>query len=429
MDYYKNIAYFISHIFLFSFFYLFTIHRFSKRKTFCICICALLSLGLSDCLKLNVFPDSDLCYVLVTVFQILVAQLTNLYISKNRDGRVVFLGLTASNYVIAGSVVSLVLYILTKHAVLSLAGSTMVHASILFFLFKKLKNIWLGYFEKEYIKNWWELCLIPVFFYCGFSSIAFFPYNLYENSNNILGIMIFIVTMFVSYVVVLRYVESEFRRNDMYWKNLLSECYIKDLENQYLSMEKFEQNLKILRHDIRHYSGMIENLLDQKEYDEVKKVVRHINDAVDENKIVKYSNNLVINTIIINIMERARSYGIKVNLDATIAKDLPVDNYEFAMVIANLFDNALLSVKDLDKEKRYVDANIQCTQHHLFIDMKNEYEKEITMDSVTGLPKSRKGKNHGFGMQSVQAFTEKTGGNIGCYCKNGIFQIIIIAKF
>ncbi len=429
MDYYKNISYFISHIFLFWFFYLFTIHRFSRKKTSCICICSVLALGVSDCLKLNVFPGNDLCYVLVTVYQILVAQLTNLYISKDRDGRVLFLGLTASNYVIAGSIVSSVLHILTGHVILSLVGSTIVHSSILLFLFLKIKNIWLEYFEKEYIKNWWELCLIPVFFYCGFSSIAFFPYNLYENPNNILGIMIFIITMFVSYVVVLRYVESEFRKNDMYWKNLLSECYIKDLENQYLSMEKFEQNLKILRHDIRHYSGMIENLLDQKEYEEVKKVVKHINDVVDENNILKYSNNLVINTIIINIMERARSFDIKINLDITVSKDLPVDNYEFATVIANLFDNALLCVKDMEKEKRYVEANIQCTQEHLFIDMKNEYEKEIIMDAVTGLPKSKKGKNHGFGMQSVQAFTEKTGGNIGCYCKNGIFQIILFAKF
>ena len=62
MDYYKNISYFISHIFLFWFFYLFTIHRFSRKKTSCICICSVLALGVSDCLKLNVFPGNDLCF-------------------------------------------------------------------------------------------------------------------------------------------------------------------------------------------------------------------------------------------------------------------------------------------------------------------------------------------------------------------------------
>ena len=86
-------------------------------------------------------------------------------------------------------------------------------------------------------------------------------------------------------------------------------------------------------------------------------------------------------------------------------------------------------MKDFEKEKRYIKTQIHCTDEHLLIRMENEYETELLFDASTGLPKSRKGGNHGLGMQSVQAFTEKTGGNIGCYCKNGIFQIIIIAKF
>ena len=88
-----------------------------------------------------------------------------------------------------------------------------------------------------------------------------------------------------------------------------------------------------------------------------------------------------------------------------------------------------MCVQDLKKEKRYVDAKIQCTEECLLIDIKNECEKEVVMDSFTGLPKSSKGKNHGLGMLSISAFADKIGGNIGCYCENGIFQIIIFAKF
>lgn len=419
----------ISHIFLMLFFYLFTVHRFSKRKTIGICFGVFLILNLSDCLKLNLYYDSYLCDLLVTVFQILMVQLTNLFISKTRDSRVLFIGLSASNYVIAGSIVATVLYILTNHAGLAFIGSILVHVLILMFLYKKINSVWLKCFEKENIKNWWELCLIPVFFYCGFFCLAFFPYRLDDNPGNIPGVLIFIITMFVSYVVVLRYVESESERNDIYWRSVLSECYIKDLENQYHSVEQFEQNLKILRHDIRHYSGMMEHLLDQKEYGEVRNIIKHINHAVDENQIIKYCNNLVMNTIISNMMDKACSLGIRVNLDAVIAKNIPVNDYEFAAVLANLFENALMCVQDLKEEKKYVDVKIQCTEDSLLIDVKNECEKEIVMDSFTGLPKSKKGKNHGFGMQSISAFAEKTGGNIGCYCEDGIFQIILFAKF
>ena len=73
-----------------------------------------------------------------------------------------------------------------------------------------------GYYEKEYTKGWWKLCLIPVFFYCSFSCIAFFPRTLYEDPENIPGILCFVVTMFVSYIVVLQYVESEATQKNIY---------------------------------------------------------------------------------------------------------------------------------------------------------------------------------------------------------------------
>lgn len=429
MENFKNISYMISHIFLMAFFYLFTVHRFSRKKTVGICVFVLFLLNFSDCFKLNIFPDSGLCYVIVTVFQILIVQFTNIFLSKTRDSRVLFMGLSASNYVIAGSVIASVLYIWTGHAFLSFAGSIAVHVFILLFLYIKIKDIWLKCFEKEYIGNWWELCLIPVFFYCGFSFLAFFPYRLDDNPHNIPGVLIFIITMFVSYVVVMHYVESESERNDMHWRNVLSECYIKDLESQFHSVEQFEQNLKILRHDIKHYSGFIEQLLDQKEYGEVRNAVKHINHVVDENKIMRYCNNLVMNTVLSNVMEKAFSLGIRINLDAEIMDNKEVDNYEFAAVTANLFENAIICVQDLEEEKKYVDVKIQCEEDHLLFDIKNPYEKEIILDSLTGLPKSRRGENHGFGMQSISAFAENLGGNIGCYCEGGLFRIILFAKF
>ena len=58
----------------------------------------------------------------------------------------------------------------------------------------------------------------------------------------------------------------------------------------------------------------------------------------------------------------------------------------------------------------------------------NQYKEEILIDSVTGLPKSKKGGNHGLGMQSILGFSEKIHGSLGCYLNNGIFDIVLFAK-
>lgn len=427
--YYNNISYLISHIFLMLFLYLFIAHRFTKRKTAAICFFSFCVLCIADCLKLNLFSGNDWCYAIVTIFQIFVAQFTGLFIAKKRDSKALFIGLSASNYVIVGSVVASVLHIWTGNVPLSLAGSTAVHAGILFILYIRIRNIWLKFQYKEAFKSWWELCLIPVLFYCSFSYFAFFPNTLYDNPENIIGVIVFIVTMLISYVVAFRYVESESERADAYWKNVMFESYIKGLENQYYLVEEAEKNLQILRHDMRHYSNMIDSLLEQKEYDEIKRVTAHINTVTDGNKIKHYCSNVIVNTIIARMMEKAHSLAIEVHRDIVIAKEIRVNDYEFALVLANLFENALDCVKDLAENKRAVDVKIRCEEDHLLIHMKNPYEKEIIFDSDTGLPKSQKGENHGWGMQSVQAFSDKIGGNIGCYCEGGLFHMMLFAKF
>lgn len=429
MEYFRNVYYLISHGFLLIFIYLFIVHRFSRVKAAMICLSSFLLLCVTDVLKLNLFPDSRLCYAAVTVFQIVVTQATGLFIARERNGKVLFLGLSASNYVIAGSIMASVLQICTGSEGLALAGSLLVHTGILIFLYVCLRNTWLQTYERRYIKEWWGLCLIPVFFYCGFSFLAFFPHTLYEIPDNIPGVVLFILTMFVSYAVVLRYVDSESKRTDIYWKNVLFKSYMKGLENQYNLLERSERNLKILRHDVRHYSGMILSLLEQEEYDEIKNVIGYIEEVTNDNKPARYCDNLIINTVLMQVMERARSLEAEVHLDAVISKEIPVNEYEFASVVANLLENALNCVKEYDTERCCVEGKIHCAADHLLLHIENPCDGGIRFNGYTGLPMSTRGKGHGIGMQSVSAFAEKIGGSIDCKWESESFGIILFAKF
>lgn len=429
MDYFDNISYTQSHLFLMLFLYLFITHRYSKAVTRGICFGAFLILTLTDCLKLNFFPESSLCYIVMTAIQIFVTQFTGIFISGKRNWKVLFMGLSASNYVIMGSIAATILYIYTKDQWISLLGSCIIHVAVLYVLYKGVRDIWLRQYEKEYTESWWELCLVPVFFYCSFFAISIYPRTLDQVPENIPGILCFMATMCVSYVVVLRYVESDSKRKDIYWKNVIFESYIKGLENQFYLLQQSENSLKILRHDLRHYSSMLSLLLEQGEYEEVKKVIAHVNHMAEEHRVRKYCKNLIVNTIISKMMERAEQYQIQVNLDLGITKEIPVNDYEFTAVIANLFENAIICVRDYQKEKRYIDIKIHCNEERLLVQMQNEYEGEVALDPVNGLPKSRKGENHGLGMQSFQAFSEKIGGDFTCVCKDGVFLLMLFAKF
>ena len=126
-----------------------------------------------------------------------------------------------------GSLAATILYYYTKNAFLSLTGSFLIHFAILIVLYKKIRQIWLKQVEnissyaiekktETYLtQTWWELCLIPVFFYCTFTFIAYFPYTLDQNPRNIPGALFSIITMFVSYVVVIHYIT---KKEDVRWQ-------------------------------------------------------------------------------------------------------------------------------------------------------------------------------------------------------------------
>ena len=426
---YKNISYTISHIFVILFMYLFIAPRYSKPKTAAICTASFFAITVPNILKLNIFPNSRLCYFLVTIYQIAMTQFTGLLISKRRDSKALFVGLSASNYVIAGSIVAAIIHIGTGNIYFCVTGCIVTHIALMFVLYVKIRDIWVHYQQAESMNSWWKLCLIPVFFYCGFSCFAFFPYTLDDHPESIPGVVMFIIAMFVSYVIVMQYVSSESQRTAIYWQNVLYESYIKGLENQYHLVEQSEKNLRILRHDMRHYSGMIDSLLEQEAYSEIKKITEHINTVTDGNKVTSYCSNMVANTMLSCMIEKAYSLAIEVQQDIVISKSIPFDSYEFAMVVANLLDNAINCVKDFVEHRKLIEIKIRCEKDHLLIHMRNAYEKEIIFDSETGLPKSQNGKNHGFGMQSVRAFSEKIGGTIGCYCEDNMFHVMLYAKF
>lgn len=82
MIYVQNISYTMSHIFFLVFVYLFMVHRYSKKKTLAICFLSYIFTTVMNQLKLNIFPGHTVFYFVVTIIQIIVAQLTGIVRGK-----------------------------------------------------------------------------------------------------------------------------------------------------------------------------------------------------------------------------------------------------------------------------------------------------------------------------------------------------------
>ena len=134
MNSFTTLSYIVSHIFLILYIYLFIVHRYSRLITGLLCLGLFSALSILDLFKLLFYPDSPLCYVLVTVLQIIATQSTAFFTARKKSGQSLFVALSASSYVIAGAVSSAILKICTGSSLAGILGGTAVHLGILLLL-------------------------------------------------------------------------------------------------------------------------------------------------------------------------------------------------------------------------------------------------------------------------------------------------------
>jgi len=150
--------------------------------------------------------------------------------------------------------------------------------------------------------------------------------------------------------------------------------------------------------------------------------------AEEQAEMKLYSYSAALNALISYFESICQRRGIRTEFSVSLPKKLPVSDQDFCVMLGNLLENAISHVSRFERKDKRVQVNIHCADGRVLIHMQNEYEQEIMLDGETGLPRRAAGEGHGFGMQSVQAFSEKIGGNLGCYCEGGIFHIMLFAK-
>lgn len=425
---YRIISYIITSSFFMIFVFLFLPSRFNKRKSIIICSLTISVLIIFDFLRLYVFGNSTVMHLLISVIQIVLIQLVSFYLSKWRDGKAIFTSLVSSNYVIVGNIIGYIIFIFTGELIIGLICSCLLSLLFLIILVIRIRHSYLELFDNN-LKGWEKLSLIPMLFYACFYFAVYYPVTLYVARDRILIVVIMLFTMFTSYILVFNYVDNQVKKNNIYMENTLFQYYIKGLESQYESVRNAEEKLKILRHDMRHYVQLTNSLLKQGNIGEIKKILENLAELTDETKIIKYCENIQVNSIISNYIEKAHLLQIKVNNDILLPDDIPLNSMELAAVIGNLLENAITSVKDYEDKDKEIDIMARYINKKLIIEVKNKCKNNIYFHPVTNLPVSKRGKGHGLGLKSVATFSEKTGANFDCYIKDKTFIVRLLANF
>lgn len=192
-----------------------------------------------------------------------------------------------------------------------------------------------------------------------------------------------------------------------------------------------EKQNAILRHDLRHFAGVISGCIKEKNYDEallsVQGLLQH---PAMLNSEMRYCKNPIINALMNSFNQRASGAGVSFDAVIALGESLCVDTMDLAVMLSNLLENAMNACeKNPSDFNRSVKAKLYMAGEQLFISVSNTFEGKVEISRETGLPvATQSSPEHGIGLLSVQTFLEKYRAQVDCVQKDEWFQVRIIAS-
>lgn len=285
---------------------------------------------------------------------------------------------------------------------------------IILFLFQRYFSSPYHFLAEHMKRGWWSISLIPFLFFCMVMFLGLYPTVRHDNYPVV--ILLYVVLCLV-YIVIYQVFQNTYARitQENNGKMLMVQ-----LEMQKQSIEQ----MRMLRHDYRHYIGQIDALLQAGKLDQARQYTRRFEEEIQRTQIPDYCENTMLNAVFAFYLEPAKRSHIQVETHLNLPEMLTVDEIELSIVIANALENAVQAC-----EKMPADAprKIQIqgeTEASLVVEIINTYTGTIVWGK-NGLPTTAK-KGHGIGTQRIAAFLRKYHAVCDCEASDGLFRLRLL---
>ncbi|MDD3253000.1 MAG: ATP-binding protein [Lachnospiraceae bacterium] len=367
-----------------------------------------------------------LVYAVIVVLQIVILQVTAILISEFRDWKALFTGLASSNVVLPGVLVGSYLYCLSGVALAALAVECLVHLGVLALLVRGLRR---EYLEIQTIgrNNWMLMCLMPSLLYLFAQSITFQESTEVCMVYEVLAITCFLLIVYTCYYLVFRTLSKLYHDQQELREHEILKAGIRTLRLE--EKEVREAETQILSHlqKRRHLILIMQAMMKEHNYEGVKQVLGQMEGMTEVHQMKRYCDNAPINGVVVYYAGEAEEKGISFSAQLDLPESLRVNDWELAVVLGNLLDNALIACEKLaGSSEQSVRIFARWIRNQVLIEVYNSYDGVLTFDEESGLPVSSRGAGHGIGLLSVAHFAEKNQITFDCGLEEGEFVARIL---
>lgn len=239
---------------------------------------------------------------------------------------------------------------------------------------------------------------------------------------SLIFVYIFIVIGILTQIILL--INALITRNISKENELLAKQFLDSQKDHYEYLEKRETETKRFRHDIKNHIIVMNELLHNKEYEEIE----HYLTAISEN-INKFSNHVSVNNgiadaIINKFYYDAQEHGILMQVRGHFPVECNILAYDICTILSNLLSNAITAATECEGRKE-IFVDIRYTEEDIIIVVENDYVHELKLKDNTYLTTKADTYTHGFGLGNVKECVERNDGYLSISTENNRFKVML----
>lgn len=273
-----------------------------------------------------------------------------------------------------------------------------------------------------------ELCLLGMPSLCGLLGygVLITNWEIYEEQTQMdyVGaisrsswILIIYYNLFICSIIIN---VAIFQRVKRYQQEKLEEdVLLRQMDDMRQFVETAERHygeVRSLRHDIGNHLQVLKDLIAEGQSGEAQSYFEKLENVHRKMGSDIKSGNPATDALLEEKAKLAEEKGICFECTFSFPADGNVDVFDMAIILGNLLDNA---IEAANGDAPYIRITSKHRERFYFVEVENSFDGILSLGERTGLPRSQKGGEHGWGAINVQKTARKYLGDLQYEVEDG----------
>lgn len=174
-------------------------------------------------------------------------------------------------------------------------------------------------------------------------------------------------------------------------------------QSRVTDLESHTEELKRIQHDRRQHIRALRGLLEQNQVQEAMNYLESYEKSMSAAMIPSICDHFVVDALCRRYVNLAKQSDIEVSLNVVLSNDVPIAGNDLAIILGNLWENAITAALDVPTEQRFIHLWIKNQGDQMMIRMENRFVGVIIQkDQHFFSTKQNRNQEEGVGIASVR---------------------------